>query len=67
MSGEARTKQIRVMLVENHPDFRDFMEVLLGSQSDIKLVAQAGSLAETRNRSNSTWRSWIWGFPTRMA
>jgi DNA-binding NarL/FixJ family response regulator len=49
MSGEGGTKQIRVMLVEDHPDFRDLMEVLLGSQSDIKLVAQAGSLAEARN------------------
>ena len=49
MSGEAGTKQIRVMLVEDHPDFRDLMAVLLGSQSDIKLVAQAGSLAEARN------------------
>jgi DNA-binding NarL/FixJ family response regulator len=37
------------MLVEDHPDFRDLMEVLLGSQSDINLVAQAGSLAEARN------------------
>ena len=49
MSGEAGTKQIRIMLVEDHPDFRDLMEVLLGSQSDINLVAQAGSLAEARN------------------
>ena len=49
MSGEAGTKQIRVMLVEDHPDFRDLMEVLLGSQSDINLVAQAGSLDEARN------------------
>ena len=49
MSGEDGTKQIRVMLVEDHPDFRDLMEVLLGSQSDIRLVAQAGSLAEARN------------------
>jgi len=31
MSAEAETKQIRVMLVEDHPDFRDLMEVLLGS------------------------------------
>jgi DNA-binding NarL/FixJ family response regulator len=49
MSAEARTKQIRVMLVEDHPDFRDLMEVLLGSQSDFNLVAKAGSLAEARN------------------
>jgi DNA-binding NarL/FixJ family response regulator len=53
MSGEAGTKQIRVMLVEDHPDFRDLMEVLLGSQSDIKLVAKAGSLAEARNHAVS--------------
>ena len=48
MTGEAVTKRIRVMLVEDHPDFRDLMEVLLTSQSDMKLVAQAGSLAEAR-------------------
>lgn len=49
MSADAETKQIRVMLVEDHPDFRDLMEVLLGSQSDFNLVAKAGSLAEARN------------------
>jgi len=48
MRGEAVTKQIRVMLVEDHPDFRALMEVLLNGQSDIELVAQAGSLAEAR-------------------
>jgi DNA-binding NarL/FixJ family response regulator len=37
------------MIVEDHPDFRDLMEILLARQSDIKLVAQAGSLAEARN------------------
>ena len=49
MTGEAVTRQIRVMLVEDHPDFRALMEVLLNGQSDIKLVAQAGSLAEARD------------------
>ena len=49
MSGEAGTKQIRVMIVEDHPEFRDLMKILLARQSDIKLVAQAGSLAEARN------------------
>jgi DNA-binding NarL/FixJ family response regulator len=49
VSGEAVTKQVRVMLVEDHPDFRALMEALLISQSDIKLVAQAGSLAEARD------------------
>jgi DNA-binding NarL/FixJ family response regulator len=36
------------MLVEDHADFRALMEVLLNGQSDIELVAQAGSLAEAR-------------------
>jgi two-component system response regulator DesR len=49
MTGEAVTKQIRVMLVEDHPDFRALMEVLLNGQSDIELLAQAGSLAEARH------------------
>ena len=43
MTGEDETRRIRVMLVEDHPDFRRLMEDLLGGQSDIKLVAQAGS------------------------
>ena len=49
MTGEAVTRQIRVMLVEDHSDFRALMEVLLNGQSDIKLLAQAGSLAEARD------------------
>jgi two-component system response regulator DesR len=48
MTKEAVTRQIRVMLVEDHSDFRALMEVLLNGQSDIELVAQAGSLAEAR-------------------
>jgi two-component system response regulator DesR len=36
------------MIVEDHPDFRALMEALLNGQSDIELVAQAGSLAEAR-------------------
>jgi DNA-binding NarL/FixJ family response regulator len=38
------------MIVEDHADFRNLMEVLLGNQPDIKLVAQAGSLAEARDQ-----------------
>jgi two-component system, NarL family, response regulator DevR len=49
MTGEAVSKQIRVMLVEDHSDFRVLMEVLLNGQPDIKLLAQAGSLAEARD------------------
>jgi two-component system response regulator DesR len=36
------------MIVEDHADFRNLMEVLLGRQPDIELLAQAGSLAEAR-------------------
>jgi DNA-binding NarL/FixJ family response regulator len=48
MTGEDGTKQIRVMIVDDHPDFRGLIEVLLSRQSDIKLVSQAGSLVEGR-------------------
>jgi DNA-binding NarL/FixJ family response regulator len=48
MTGEDDSRRIRVMLVEDHPDFRRLMEGLLGGQADIKVVAQAGSLAEAR-------------------
>jgi len=46
MTEEAGTERIRVMHVEDHADMRDLMEILLNSQSDIKVVAQAGSLVE---------------------
>ena len=48
MTGEDEPRRLRVMLVEDHPDFRRLMESLLGGQADIKLMAQAGSLAEAR-------------------
>ena len=48
MTGEDGTKRIRVMHVEDHPDFRELMEALFSMDSEIKLVAQAGSLAEAR-------------------
>jgi two-component system response regulator DevR len=48
MSGESGTAQIRVMHVEDHADFRDLMVILLNGQSDIEVVAQAGSLVEAR-------------------
>lgn len=53
MTGEAATKEIRVMHVEDHPDFRDLMQVLLNSQSDIELVAQASSLVEARAKAET--------------
>jgi DNA-binding NarL/FixJ family response regulator len=48
MSGEAEARRTRVMIVEDHADFRDLMKVLLGRQPDIELLAQAGSLVEAR-------------------
>jgi len=48
MTKEAETRPIRVMIVEDHADFRALMEVLLARQPDLKLLAQAGSLAEGR-------------------
>ena len=48
MSGQDGTQPIRVMHVEDHADFRDLMQILLDGQSDIEVVAQAGSLVEAR-------------------
>ena len=48
MTAEPEARRIRVMLVEDHPDFRGLMEVLLGREQDIELLAQAGSLVESR-------------------
>ncbi len=40
--------RIRVMLVEDHADFRHLITTLLGRQADLEVVAQAESLAEAR-------------------
>jgi DNA-binding NarL/FixJ family response regulator len=48
MSGELKERRTRVMIVEDHADFRDLKEVLLDRQPDIELLAQAGSLVEAR-------------------
>lgn len=48
MGGEDPATRTRVMLVEDQPDFRRLMEVLLSRQPDLEVVAQAGSLAEAR-------------------
>ena len=51
MSREPETRRTRVMIVEDHADFRDLMKVLLDTQPDIDILAQAGSLAEARAQS----------------
>ncbi len=48
MSAEDLALRTRVMLVEDHADYRDFMVALLGRELDLEVVAQAGSLAEAR-------------------
>ena len=48
MTAEPEPRRTRVMVVEDHADFRELMQVLLGGQPDIELVAQAGSLTEAR-------------------
>ena len=50
MNQQIGTRPIRVMIVEDHADFRALMEVLLGRQPDIELLAQAESLAEAREQ-----------------
>jgi DNA-binding NarL/FixJ family response regulator len=48
MGDTVETGEIRVMHVEDHADIRDLMRILLNSQSDMEVVAQAGSLDEAR-------------------
>jgi DNA-binding NarL/FixJ family response regulator len=41
-------KTARIMLVEDHLSFRQSLAFLLSREPDLKVVAQAGSLAEAR-------------------
>jgi two-component system response regulator DesR len=50
MTAEPEAWRTSVMIVEDHADFRALMEVLLGREPDIDLLAQAGSLAEARDQ-----------------
>jgi two-component system response regulator DesR len=48
MTADPEARRIHVMIVDDHADFRDLWEILLGRQPDIEVLAQAGSLAEAR-------------------
>jgi DNA-binding NarL/FixJ family response regulator len=48
MTGERPATPTRVMLVDDHRDFRDLLAALLEGQPDLEVVAQAGSMAEAR-------------------
>ncbi len=50
MTGEGLATLTRIMLVDDHPDFRDLMVTLLESQPDLEVVAQAGTMAEARSQ-----------------
>ena len=50
MNEKVRTREIRVMHVEDHAGFRALIKNLLDSQSDMEVVAQAASLGEARDR-----------------
>ena len=44
------TGVVRVMLVEDHADFRRLLAVMVDREADLEVVAQAGSLEEARGR-----------------
>ena len=50
MTGDGLATLTRIMLVDDHPDFRDLMVALLGGQPDLEVVAEAGSMAEARSQ-----------------
>ena len=53
MTREGPARPTRVMLVDDHADFRDLMVALLERQPDLRVVAQAGSMAEARSRAGA--------------
>ena len=48
MRAATETTMVKVMLVEDHPDFRRLVARLVEREPDLEVVAQAGSLEEAR-------------------
>jgi DNA-binding NarL/FixJ family response regulator len=53
MTDQTLQRPVRVMLVEDHADFRGVMASLVDRQPGLEVVAQAGSLAEARRQAAS--------------
>ena len=48
----------RLLLVENHADFRNVMRVLLGQKPDLEVVAKAKVLADDHQRCTELHSEW---------
>src|ERR671913_1958363 len=53
MADQTLERLVRVMLVEDHADFRGVMASLVDRQPDLEVVAQAGSVDEARRQAAS--------------
>jgi DNA-binding NarL/FixJ family response regulator len=48
--GEDRAVLTRLVVLENHADFRNVMRVLLGQKPDLEVVAKVKALADDHQR-----------------
>jgi DNA-binding NarL/FixJ family response regulator len=53
LAAEDWAVQTRIMLVDDHADFRRLMTAMLARHPDLEVVAQAGSLAEARKHAKA--------------
>jgi two-component system response regulator DevR len=50
MTETGAVRVVRVMLVDDHADFRRLVAAVVDREADLEVVAQAGSLEEARGR-----------------